>query len=77
MSLRDVSERGDNRLLLERLRDRLASDLDVASEPADVARLSARLVDVVDKLGVEPAVVEKKGTPLDELKARRKSKTGT
>lgn len=77
MGLNDIARAGDNRVLLEALRDRLALELDSTDSANEVARLSQRLVEVVDKLGVEPAVVEKKGTPLDELKARRKSKTGT
>ena len=77
MGLNDIAKAGDNRVLLEALRDRLALELDSTDSANEVARLSQRLVEVVDKLGVEPAVVEKKGTPLDELKARRKSKTGT
>ena len=77
MGLKDIARAGDNRVLLEALRDRLALELDSTDSANDVARLSQRLVEVVDKLGVEPAQVEKKGTPLDELKARRQSKTGT
>lgn len=63
--------------MLEALRAKLALEIDSSDSARDVAALSKSLMDVVNTLGgVEPLEM-KKGTPLDELKARRQSKTGT
>lgn len=71
------SEDGDNRGLLEALRDRLAREIDGCESARDISSLSKQLLDVVTKLGgLEPVEKQDRGTVLDELRARRQANTG-
>lgn len=73
-SLAEVSATGDNRKLLEGLRDRLAADIDACNDPALVGPLAGQLRRVVEALGVGEAE-SKGGSPLDELTRRRRAKS--
>lgn len=57
------------------LRDRLALEIDESDQPRDVAVLSARLADVVEKIQLLTHV-EKEGSALDELRQRREQRAG-
>lgn len=57
------------------LRDRLALEIDESDQPRDVAILSARLADVVEKIDLLTDV-EKEGSALDELRQRRRERAG-
>lgn len=73
--LADVVAGGDRLASLRALRDRLAESLDETESARDVATLSARLADVLEQIeACERAQVKPKGTPLDELRARREGK---
>lgn len=66
---------GDALATLRALRDRIAADLDSCDSARDVASLSQRLMDVVEKIAaLEKAQPAAKGTPLDELATRRSGK---
>lgn len=66
---------GDRLTALRALRDRLAMDLDVCDSARDVAALSQRLMDVLAQIEtIEKAQPAEKGTPLDELNARRRAR---
>lgn len=56
--------------IYEALRDRLAREVDAATEPRDVSVLSSRLMEVVEKISLL-TTVEEKGSALDELRQRR------
>ena len=66
---------GDRLAALRALRDRLAADLDVCESARDVAALSQRFMDTLAQIEtIEKAQPAKKGTPLDELTARRRAR---
>ena len=67
---------GGRRLVsLRALRDRLAAEIDRTDSARDVAALSQRVMDVLEQIdAIEKAQPAQKGTPLDELKARRAGK---
>jgi hypothetical protein len=72
-ALSGVARAGDRLETLRALRDRLAAEIDVCDSKRDVAALSQRLMDVLEQIeAAEKARPESKGTPLDELAARRK-----
>lgn len=50
MSIAAVSQNGSRLDTLTAIRDRLANDLDNASEPRDVAALALRLTDVLQQI---------------------------
>lgn len=72
MSLSEEAPKG--RLAgLVALRDRLALELDTATQPAAVAALSRQFTDVllqIDELDVKPAA-DAPASPLDEMRQRR------
>lgn len=72
--LAKVAASGDIGATLRALRDRLAADIEVCESGRDLAALSARLTDVLERIAALPA--EKKGTALDELARRRASGDG-
>ena len=72
--LHAIAATGDKAATLRALRDALARDYDLAEYARDRATLAARLADVLDRIDALPA--EKKGTPLDELGARRAAGDG-
>lgn len=76
MSLKDAAPQG--RLAgLRALRDRLAEEIDQCESSRDVAALANRFTDVLAQIDeLDPVVVAKTKTPLDELNARRKAKAG-
>jgi hypothetical protein len=67
---------GGNRLAsLRALRDVLAKTLDTSTSARDTAALANRLTDVLEQIELaERASVPVKGTPLDELDAKRSSR---
>lgn len=69
-----VAATGDTGATLRALRDRLARQIDATDSARDVAQLGALLDKVLERLAALPA--ERKGTPLDELSARRASGDG-
>jgi len=62
---------GDVRRGLVALRDLLANALDGCDSGRDIAALSARLTDVLERLAAMPAPTQ--GTVLDDLATRRAS----
>lgn len=75
MSLADETKRGRLEGLRE-LRDQLARILDSCESARDYASLSQRLMDVLAQIAaLEAEKPEVKGTPLDEINARRAAKT--
>ena len=70
MSIAGVSQTGSRLDTLTAIRDRLANDLDNASEPRDVAALALRLTDVLQQIDDMPQL---KGqvSPADEIAQRR------
>jgi hypothetical protein len=76
-SLRDAASTGDRVQALTALRDYLAGLVDgFDGSPKDIAPITKQLADVVRELdGLAPAI--RKGTPLDELAARRSEAAGS
>lgn len=71
-SLPEVAETGDRLATLKALRDVIARQLGDSSVAArDVASLAGRLQAVLTEIAELTPAVETKGTPLDELNARR------
>lgn len=70
MGLIDAAATGDSKATLEALRDVLAASI-VEADPDKRSPLAARLVDVLAKLDALAPPAEKKGTAVDELKAKR------
>jgi hypothetical protein len=69
-----VAASGDYLAVLEALRDRLATEIDVCESARDVAALSQRLLDVTAAIeAAKRARPKEKGTPLDELAKRRRA----
>lgn len=66
--LQAAASSGDYGATLRALRDDLAGRLAGCTSDRDAAALSARLVDVLDKLAAVPAPAE--GTPLSEFQRR-------
>jgi hypothetical protein len=64
-----VAATGDTGATLRALRDVLARQIDACESGRDLAALSARMTDVLERIAALPA--EKKGTALDELARRR------
>lgn len=65
---------GDTAATLRTLRDLLAAQIEVCESGRDLAALSARLMDVLERIAALPA--ERKGTALDELARRRAAGDG-
>jgi hypothetical protein len=70
VSLPEKAAAGERKATLAALRDVLASSI-VEADPDKRAPLAARLVEVLDKLAALEPPEQKKGTVVDELKARR------
>ena len=77
MGVSDAFASGDRVQALTALRDYLAGLVDVHDGPAkDIAPITKQLADVVRELdGLAP--MQRKGTALDELAARRSASSGT
>ena len=75
MSLKDAAPQG--RLAgLRALRDRLAEEIDQCESSRDVAALANRFTDVLAQIDeLDPQVIEKPKTALDELRSRREART--
>ncbi|MFF8768504.1 hypothetical protein ACF07Q_28650 [Nocardiopsis dassonvillei] len=70
MALRDTAEAGDRLATLRMLRNRLAKDIDVTGDAAEVATLSRQLIKVLEQIeGLEGR--EQKGDSVDDLAAAR------
>jgi hypothetical protein len=77
MSLADASGTGDRVQILTALRDYLAGLVDeFDGAPKDIAPITKQLADVVRELDLL-APVQRKGTALDELAARRADASGS
>ena len=76
-SLRESVSGGDRVQSLTALRDYLAGLVDdFDGHPRDIAPITKQLADVIRELdGLAPAI--RKGTPLDELAARRSEPAGS
>jgi hypothetical protein len=75
-SLASVAQRGDHAATLRALRNKLARELDQA-EPRDVATLSARLADVLEKLeAIKPAKTSKRDELAKKRAARQRAAAG-
>ena len=76
--LKTVVGGGDRLQSLKALRDRLAVQIDQCDSGRDVASLSARLVEVLDKIATaEDAEPKDRGTALDEFSRRRQARTAS
>ena len=72
MSLEQTVVGGDRLESLKALRDVLARAMDACDSGRDIAALANRLTDVLLQIETaEKASVPVKGTPLDELRAKR------
>jgi len=69
MSISEAAGSGDRLTILLELRDRLAADLDEATEARDVAPLALRLCDVLAQIDGLPQ--SQKVSAADEIAARR------
>ncbi len=76
MSLVEAALSGDHLTALVALRDRLAVELDGCESSRDVAALAARFADVLAQIEAAKRAKpeQKKGTTLDELRARRSAR---
>jgi len=71
-SLSEIAATGDRLATLERLRDHLAREIESSQTTArDLAALSRQLQQVLAEIAELRPPAETKGTPLDELNARR------
>lgn len=71
VSVFDAARSGDQRALLEAIRDQLAADM-ARAEPAVVAQIAGQLRQVVKDLAALPPTRE--GSKTDEVKARREAR---
>jgi hypothetical protein len=72
VSLEQTVVQGDRLESLRALRDVLARAMDSSDSGRDIAALANRLTDVLQQIEVaEKASAPVKGTPLDELRAKR------
>jgi hypothetical protein len=63
--LLDAARSGDERLMLEALRDEVATTIEEGSSPRDMAALSKRLVEVCDRLKAIPRAEDM--NPIDAM----------
>lgn len=77
-SVAQAAATGDKREALVALRQKLAVEIDVAENPREVAALSARFMETLDKLHeLDDSLKKPKGGALDELTKRREARRGT
>lgn len=69
--------RHNKKEILDELLLRLAMEVDQATDPKAVASLSARLVDVIDRVEESDNDSQKGGSVLDDLAARRTQRSET
>lgn len=76
-SVGSVAAEGDQLATLRALRDRLGAELDLGPHPREVAALTARLTDVLDRIAAlekAAAAPDEGATPLAQVLAIVKSK---
>lgn len=76
-SLKESAASGDRVATLRALRDLLAAEIEGCGSARDVAALSRQLTMVMVEIAELAPPVAKKGTPLDELRARRTARGAT
>lgn len=75
VSVAKAADSGDKRKALVALRQKLAFEIDLAEQPRDVATLSARFMEALDKLQeLEDSLKKPKGGALDEFTKRREAR---
>jgi hypothetical protein len=75
MGLVEAADSGDRLAALRELRGLLARSIFGADSSRDVAALSRQLTEVLEQIaGLEKAAEPVRGTPLDELRARRRDR---
>lgn len=72
MSLSEVAKNGSRLETLIAIRDRLAEDIDGATNARDVAALTKQLADIVREIDEMPEAAA--ATPADEIAERRKQR---
>lgn len=75
VSVAKAAGTGDKHAALVALRQKLAVEIDLADSPRDVATLSARFMEALDKLQeLEDSLKKPKGGALDEFTKRREAR---